>query len=62
MARFKCRSCGEEGHIDYRAGARSCPRCGSPNVQLAISAAELPDEDPIVVGIVRLIVDDDTVQ
>jgi hypothetical protein len=47
MARFRCRVCGGEGEFDYRAGKHACPRCGSPDVQIAVSVDELPDDDPL---------------
>lgn len=47
MARFRCRDCGAEGEFDYRPGPRECPRCGAPDVQVAISILELPDDDPL---------------
>lgn len=59
MARFRCRTCGEEGQIDYQPGLRRCPYCGSQNVQIAVSAAELPDDDPIIAGIRKLAEDND---
>jgi Zn finger protein HypA/HybF involved in hydrogenase expression len=36
MARFRCRACGKEGTFDY-TGRRGCPKCGSVNVQFALS-------------------------
>lgn len=47
MARFKCRACGGEGQFEYRAGERACPRCGSSDVQIAVSIDDLPDDDPL---------------
>jgi len=40
MARFHCRSCGEEDTFAYTSG-HACPRCGARDVQLAIGIAEL---------------------
>jgi Zn finger protein HypA/HybF involved in hydrogenase expression len=54
MARFRCRACGEEGEFEYRPGEHACPRCGDHNVQIALSIAELPDDDPIIEQIERL--------
>jgi hypothetical protein len=53
MARFRCRDCNEEGTFDY-AGVHACPKCGSSNVQFALSIAELPDDDPIILAIEKL--------
>lgn len=47
MARFRCRDCGDEGEFDYRAGARTCPSCSGPNVQIAVSVMDMPDDDPL---------------
>ena len=54
MARFRCRDCGSEGEFDYRPGARKCPRCGAPNVQVAISVMELPADDPLWERLINL--------
>ena len=43
MARFRCRSCREEGEFEYRPGEHKCPRCGDRNVQFALAAVEIPD-------------------
>jgi rubredoxin len=53
MARFRCRSCGQEGTFVY-AGGHPCPRCGSCDVQLAIRVEELSDDDPLVEAMRRL--------
>ena len=53
MARFRCRDCNEEGEFAYR-GSHTCPRCGSGNVQIALSIAELPDDDPLIEGMLKL--------
>jgi len=44
MARFRYRACGQEDTFTYKAGPHTCPRCGSPDVQFAISIDELPNE------------------
>jgi len=54
MARFRCRACGKEGEFEYRPDEHACPRCGDINAQIALSVAELPDDDPIVKQIERL--------
>lgn len=54
MARFRCRTCTHEGVIRYRPGLRRCPRCGSGNVQIAVSVSEMPDDDPIVAAVQKL--------
>ena len=43
----------KRGSFDY-AGVHACPCCGSRNVQFALSIAELPDDDPIVLAIEKL--------
>jgi hypothetical protein len=53
MARFRCRDCKQEGEFDY-TGVHECPRCGSREVQFALSIAELPDDDPLVRAIEKL--------
>lgn len=55
MARFRCRECKHEGVIRYRPGLRRCPRCSSGDLQVAISVSELPDDDPIVAAVEKLI-------
>jgi hypothetical protein len=47
MARFRCRDCFGEAKIEYRTGIRSCSRCGSHSVQIALSIKEIPDDDPL---------------
>lgn len=54
MARFRCRACCAEGDVEYRPGQRSCPLCGSGDVQLALAIAELPDDDPLLDAMRRL--------
>jgi hypothetical protein len=51
MARFSCRHCREEGEYAYRPGAATCPRCGSPDVRIAASIMEMPDDDPLWVDL-----------
>jgi len=53
MARFRCRTCGEEGTFEYQAGRYACPGCGSPDVQFAIGIKELPDDDPLIQAMER---------
>jgi uncharacterized Zn finger protein (UPF0148 family) len=53
MARFRCRACGQEGTFEYD-GRHACPRCGSRDVQFALSIGELPDDDPLVVAMKNL--------
>jgi Zn finger protein HypA/HybF involved in hydrogenase expression len=36
MAKFRCRACGKKGTFDY-TGRHGCPKCGSVNVQFALS-------------------------
>jgi hypothetical protein len=47
MARFHCHGCQSEGTFEY-AGVQACPRCGSTNVDLALSILELPDDDSLI--------------
>jgi hypothetical protein len=44
MARFRCRSCSEEGTFVY-TGGHACPLCGSRDVQLTIDVEELSDDN-----------------
>jgi hypothetical protein len=44
MARFRCRACGQEGEFIYDPKRHECPRCGSIEVQVALSVEELPEE------------------
>lgn len=57
MARFRCRACGGEGEFEYQPGEHKCPRCGSRDVQFALSVAELPDDDPLIEAL-RCLADD----
>ena len=52
MARFRCRSCGEEGTFVYD-GRLDCPNCGSDEVQFALSIEELQDDDPLIEAMKR---------
>jgi Zn finger protein HypA/HybF involved in hydrogenase expression len=58
MARFRCRACGSECTFAY-CGKHECPKCGSDNVQFALSIEELSDDDPLIVALTKL-ADDDT--
>jgi rubredoxin len=58
MARFRCRACGHEGTFEYD-GRHACPKCGSGDVQFALSIEELGDDDPLIVSLTKM-VDDDT--
>jgi hypothetical protein len=53
MARFRCRTCNQEGTFEY-AGGHACPKCGSRDVQIALSIHELSDDDPIIVALTQL--------
>ncbi|MVT52590.1 hypothetical protein GPL17_19090 [Bradyrhizobium yuanmingense] len=44
MARFRCRACGQEGGFTYDPTRHECPCCGSPDVQFALGAEEMPEE------------------
>jgi len=50
MARYKCRSCGNDGEFAYE-GIHACPQCGSTEVQFALSIEELPDDAPIIAAL-----------
>ena len=47
MAKFRCRTCGEEGTFVYDPERYTCPICDSIDVQFAIGIEELPDDDPL---------------
>lgn len=55
MARFRCRSCGQEGELTYDPTRHQCPRCGSPDVQFALGIEERSDEliDRIIESVSR---------
>lgn len=53
MARFRCRACSSEGTMTYD-GTHACPRCGSREVQIALSVDDLPDDDPVIAMMRRL--------
>jgi ABC-type ATPase with predicted acetyltransferase domain len=53
MARFRCRSCGNEGTFTY-TGQHECPKCGSDDVQFALSVGELGDDDPLIVALTKM--------
>ena len=44
MARFRCRSRGNEGMFVYDPMRHECPRRGSIKVQVALGVEELPEE------------------
>lgn len=53
MARFRCRSCSSEGTMTYDCN-HACPRCGSHDVQIALSVEDLSDDDPLTAMMRRL--------
>jgi hypothetical protein len=53
MARFRCRGCGAEESLVYD-GRRDCPRCGSVDVQFALSIEELDDDHPLIAALIAL--------
>jgi hypothetical protein len=53
MARFRCRACGEEGSFEYE-GRHVCPRCGSVDVQFALSLEELADDNPLITALAEV--------
>jgi hypothetical protein len=44
MARFRCRTCKQEGTFVYDPQRHACPRCGSSDVVFALQIDEMPDE------------------
>jgi len=60
MARFRCRACHQDGTFVY-TGGHACPRCGSRDVQIALSIHELDDDDPLIVALTKM-ADDGTEQ
>lgn len=44
MARFRCRACGQEGELTYDPARHECRCRGSPDVQFALGAEEMPEE------------------
>jgi hypothetical protein len=59
MARFRCRACGEDGTF-VCDGRHACPRCGSVDVQFALSIEELADDDPLNAARAKLTESDPT--
>ncbi len=59
MARFRYHACGKEGEFEYRPGAHACPLCGAHDVQIVLSIAELPDDDPLIEELRRLAEEDE---
>jgi hypothetical protein len=53
IARFRCREWGDEGTFDY-FGKHECPKCGSVQVQFALSIEEWGDDDPFIVAFAKL--------
>jgi rubredoxin len=60
MARYRCRNCNNEGTFSY-SGKHECPKCGSRDVQFALSIEELGDYDPLIVALKKM-ADDGTEQ
>jgi len=52
MARFRCCACNSEGTFSY-SGKHECPKCGSSNVQIALSIHELADDDLLIVAMTK---------
>jgi hypothetical protein len=50
MARFCCCDCSSEGTFTY-AGTHECPKCGSRNVQFALSIEEFDNECPLIAAL-----------
>ncbi|OKO91719.1 hypothetical protein AC629_01850 [Bradyrhizobium sp. NAS80.1] len=48
MARFRCRTCKQEGTFVYDAERYTCPLCDSIDVQFIIHREELPEGDPLL--------------
>ncbi|WP_409192015.1 hypothetical protein [Bradyrhizobium sp. RDM4] len=44
MARFRCLGCAREGEFAFDPTRHECPRCGSPDVRIAVRLDEMPDE------------------
>ena len=44
-----------QGTFVYEAKRHECPRCGSRDVQFALGIEELPDDDPLIEVMRRLI-------
>ncbi|TQF32980.1 hydrogenase maturation nickel metallochaperone HypA [Bradyrhizobium sp. UNPA324] len=48
MARFRCRTCHQEGTWVYDPERYTCPLCDSIDVQFIISRDEVPEGDPLL--------------
>jgi hypothetical protein len=57
MARFRCRACGSECTFAY-SGKHECLKCGSDNVQFALSVEDLDDDDPLIVALAKMVEND----
>jgi len=51
------RGCSEKGTFDH-IGLHACPKCGSDNVQFALSIEKLADDDPLIAALTALAEDD----
>jgi hypothetical protein len=63
MARFRCRACCQKGDFVYDPQRHACPRCGSPDVQIALGIEEMPNEliDRMIEGLGQAeLLDDDS--
>jgi hypothetical protein len=63
MARFRCRPCGQERDFAYDPQRHTCPRCGSPDVKIALGIEEMPNEliDRMIEGLGQAeLLDDDS--
>ena len=52
MAQFHCQDCASEGTFVY-SGQHECPKCGSDNVQFALSIEELGDDHPLIAALTK---------
>lgn len=48
MARFRCRTCHQEGTWAYDPERYTCPVCDSIDVQFIIPRDEVPEGDPLL--------------
>ena len=62
MARFHCDDCGDRGRLEYRIEQHWCPSCGSLDVRVAVTIAELVADDQRIEALRRFAVADEARQ
>jgi hypothetical protein len=55
MPGFRCPACKEGTSVCV---GHACPRCGSIDVQFAVSIEELADDDPLIIALTGVVDDE----